>query len=144
MKNNRLSKKTVFIYALMLGFAVIFLLGMLGDYSDFSKAAAKVNTVPAASARELPPAMETPPRPVRFNFTDADAQQVLLAADFNNWGAHEIILDRTAQNTFSKTIVLPPGEYKYYFIVDGSPQRDSAAANNISYEGQEVSIKKVL
>ena len=125
----------------MLGAAVIFLFIMLGDYSGFVKTyKAELKSRP----RVIPPARQIPPRAVRFNFTGDSAQQVLLHADFNHWGATEIALEKISQNTFSKTLVLPPGEYKYYFIVDGSPQRDSAAANNISYEGQEVSIKKVL
>ena len=141
MKNSRLSAKTVFLYTLMLGAAVIFLFIMLGDYSGFVKTyKAELKSRP----RALPPARQIPPRAVRFNFTGDNAQQVLLHADFNHWGATEIALEKISQNTFSKTLVLPPGEYKYYFIVDGRPAQDEGASNNIIYEGRQVSIKTVL
>ena len=145
MKNNRLSAKTVFLYTLLLGAAAIFLFLTLSGYRGLVQNY-DAPTRPATMARELlpQPAQDIPPRAVRFTFAADNARQVLLHADFNLWGAHEIALERDNQNTFSKTLVLPPGEYKYYFSVDGKPAVDASAAGSVFHEGQQVSIKIVL
>ncbi|MDR0645910.1 MAG: hypothetical protein LBG46_02755 [Elusimicrobiota bacterium] len=83
-------------------------------------------------------------RTVRFSVSAPAAQSVLLHADFNMWGAQEAELKKDSSGAFSKTVVLPQGEYKYYYLIDGAHKADVREGGNLFYNGREMSIKKVL
>lgn len=56
-------------------------------------------------------------RPVRFSLA-ASAGQVSLVGDFNNWDPAAQPL-RRRDGAWSVTLHLPPGRYRYAFVVDG-------------------------
>ena len=56
---------------------------------------------------------------VRFQVRRADASSVVVAGDFNGWSptAHPM---RRAGDMWTSVIALPPGEYLFMYIVDGT------------------------
>ena len=135
-------------YGGLMALCVVALFSMLYGYGEFvqnRRIALKEKPVekfykPSASHR----LDDMLPRRVRFVYEDETAGEVFLYADFNLWGAHEIKLEKGPRGGFSKTIVLPQGEYRYYYFVDGKPAADAQAARSSFYKGQEVSVKTVL
>ena len=65
-------------------------------------------------------------------------------AEFNLWGHHKLELENSGPGTFSKTVILPQGEYKYYYNVDGKDVKDPAALQSAFVAGKEVSVRVVL
>ena len=151
MTNNGIGVKTTVFYALLMAacFTCVFSMGY--GYSRFAKDYATAQNAPARRAPKPAPAArpamdldDIPARAVRFIYADNNAARVFLHADFNLWGAYEIELEKSASGAFSKTLVLPQGEYKYYFSVDGAPAPDPEAAGAALHMGREVSLKTVL
>ena len=60
------------------------------------------------------------PGGVRFVMARADADSVSLAGTFNEWSsaAHRLVRDRTGLWTI--VVPLPPGEYLFMYVVNGS------------------------
>lgn len=54
-----------------------------------------------------------------------DAKVVILSGDFNNWNTAELIMQKTSLG-WQLPYVLPPGNYAYKFIVDGTWITDPA------------------
>jgi hypothetical protein len=151
MTNNGIGVKTVVFYALLMAgcFTCVFSMGygysrFAKDYATAKNASARRVVPPAPAAAPRTDGGDIPARAVRFIYADDNAAKVLLHADFNLWGAYEIELEKSASGGFAKTLVLPQGEYKYYFSVDGSPLPDSQAAGTVLHMGREVSLKTVL
>lgn len=58
--------------------------------------------------------------PVRFVYVSKDAREVRLVGDFDGWGERRIRLDRSpVQGVYEATVMLPPGEHQYMFVIDG-------------------------
>ena len=53
-----------------------------------------------------------------------DAKEVYLAGDFNQWDARSIRMLRAKDGSFRTSRRMPPGQYRYVFIVDGVWRRD--------------------
>jgi len=70
-----------------------------------------------------------------------DAKEVLLAGDFTNWNP----LPMTKNNgMFHTSVKLPPGEYRYKFVVDGIWHSDPAAEESMINEyGTRDSLMRV-
>jgi len=68
----------------------------------------------------VPPATTSTAEGIRFALVDADAQSVAVAGTFNGWSitAHPLGRDR-AGGVWTTTVVLPPGEHHFMFVVDG-------------------------
>lgn len=61
------------------------------------------------------------PEGVVFRARQPGAFRVGLAGDFNNWAPEATPLRRIADNgDFQTTVKLPPGRYRYRFVVDGN------------------------
>jgi hypothetical protein len=56
---------------------------------------------------------------VTFALNAPQAQQVVVAGDFNRWNAGECKLSRASDGRWTITLALQPGAYQYQFIVDG-------------------------
>jgi len=70
-----------------------------------------------------------PPAPVRkeiFGYTAPEAGSVLLVGDFTNWQEKPIALKKGPDGLWLTTVMLPPGEYAYRFLVDGEWRNDPA------------------
>ena len=53
-----------------------------------------------------------------------DAKEVFLAGDFNQWDAQSMRMSRAKDDSFRISRRLPPGRYRYKFIVDGVWRHD--------------------
>ena len=65
-------------------------------------------------------------RRVTFSLEAPYAEKVSLAGDFNRWNATRHPMKKSAGGTWVKTVIIPPGQYEYKFLVDGQWQRDPA------------------
>ncbi|MEZ5141848.1 MAG: isoamylase early set domain-containing protein [Acidimicrobiales bacterium] len=54
---------------------------------------------------ELPPAVE--------------AREVAVCGEFNGWGIEPTPLARRKDGRFSTTVTLPPGRYRFRYLLDG-------------------------
>ena len=60
-----------------------------------------------------------------------DAQKVLLAGDFTNWNLFPM---EKSNGKFQASLELPPGEYRYKFVVDGIWYSDPSAEESMVNE----------
>ncbi len=147
MNNKGLSLPSVLFYTVALAASVITVISVAYGYGSFVKKYAAAQT--KQPAEELPVcqahhAQAMQPRNVRFTFKAPKAKEVFLMAEFNLWGQHKLELESTGSGIFSKTVILPQGEYKYYYNVDGKDMKDPSALQSAFFEGKEVSVRVVL
>ena len=79
----------------------------------------------------------------KFFITAPKAQKVELIADINGWGKYPVELKGNDKGYFETTLVLPAGEYKYLFLVDGKEVLDPLNTDRRKVDGREVCIKTV-
>ncbi len=148
MNNKGLSLPSVLFYTVALAASVITIISVGYGYGAFAKKYAAAQTKQPAgeltAACQAHHAQTMQPRNVRFNLKSPKAKEVVLIAEFNLWGRHKIELENSGSGTFSKTVILPQGEYKYYYNVDGKDMKDPAALQSAFFEGKEVSVRVVL
>ena len=92
--------------------------------SSSSKPAVHVATEAVA---EIPVAK----RKVRFGLFQPDAREVFLVGSFNAWKPGVTPLTRDWLGDWSAELMLPPGEHRYRFIVDGEWRDDPNALQTI-------------
>ena len=56
--------------------------------------------------------------PVRFVYVNHEAREVCVAGSFNNWSARTHCMVRGGES-WSVSMLLPPGRYPYLLVVDG-------------------------
>lgn len=61
-----------------------------------------------------------PPGEVAFVLAAPAADRVSLVGDFNDWNPDAAPLTRRANGVWETALPLPPGRYRYTFIVDGT------------------------
>jgi 1,4-alpha-glucan branching enzyme len=74
---------------------------------------------------------------VRFQFNAPRAESVrsvALVASFNHWDPSSHRLARSADGAWTLSVMLPPGEYPYFFLVDGVPWNDPEDAGRVPCE----------
>lgn len=57
--------------------------------------------------------------PVTFHYSSTQAESVCLSATFNQWSPDSHCLNQ-AGGTWSITVELPPGQYRYVYVIDGA------------------------
>ena len=57
----------------------------------------------------------------------SEADEVFLAGDFNQWDAQSMRMSRAKDSSFRISRRLPPGQYRYKFIIDGVWHNDPDA-----------------
>lgn len=78
----------------------------------------------------------------RFSIKAKDASEVRLIGDFNKWDPAALKLVK--RNGAWETIVpLPPGEYRYAFIIDGDQTVDPSNPETADRNGTRVSVRSV-
>ena len=76
----------------------------------------------------------------------AEANQVALLGDFNEWNSTSDLMKRRKDGSFWATVSLKPGtEYKYRFLLDGETWQNDPAAekyvpNTFGTEDSVVSV----
>lgn len=70
---------------------------------------------------------------VTFSLEAAEANEVVLTGDFNNWNPKTHPMKKQGNGMWNKTVMLSPGKYEYKFLVDGNwaedPRNEQACAN---------------
>lgn len=61
---------------------------------------------------------------VKFRSPAPDAVEVRIAGDFNGWKPEETPMKKTGDGIYEATLALPPGKYRYNFVVDGEWKPD--------------------
>jgi len=61
---------------------------------------------------------------VTFSLENADANEVFLIGDFNEWNPKTHPMQCDGNGTWIKDIIIPPGKYEYKFMVDGKWKED--------------------
>jgi len=59
-----------------------------------------------------------------FSLEEAEAKEVFLMGDFNNWSPGKHPMQRDENGTWSKRVMLSPGGHEYKFLVDGQWKED--------------------
>ncbi len=150
MKCKGISFFSLFFYIAALIFFVFAGLNACADFFDFTSKANPSLIAKSETQKllEINTKQEVSFTKVKFNFSAKDASEVLLCADFTAWNKNPLSLEKISDDLFSKTLFLPKGEYKYYFLVDGKAQKDdSAPAVNLDLKDcplPEISLKNVL
>jgi len=67
---------------------------------------------------------------IKFSFHAPQANEVLLAGDFNQWNGKKHSLKKGKIGAWEKTLMLAPNTYEYKYIVDGKWQLDPANNQN--------------
>lgn len=81
---------------------------------------------------------------ITFTLNAPDANQVMLAGDFNNWDFNSTSLKKGKDKVWKKDVSLKPGRYEYKFVVDGSWISDPTNENKcISALGSENSVLNI-
>ena len=62
----------------------------------------------------------------KFTLDAPRAHEVILAGDFNDWSTNKHKMKRVDNGHWSRSILLPPGQYEYKFVVDGQWWDDPA------------------
>lgn len=85
-------------------------------------------------------------RRVSFSFEAADAREVVLVGDFNNWDLHKHAMTNDSHGTWKKTVILAPGRYEYKFWVDGDwtidPQNSQKCPNSFGTQNSILNLAK--
>lgn len=150
MKCKGISFFSLLFYIVALVFFIFAGLNACADFFDFTSKATPALLAKSETQKllEVKTKQEVPYTKVKFNFNAEEASEVLLCADFTAWNKNPLSLEKTAEGFFSKTLFLPKGEYKYYFLVDGKARKDdSAPAVNLELKNcplPEISLKNVL
>lgn len=90
----------------------------------------------AASLLTRAPELPDPPAtsdasgaPTQFVLVAPDAESVMLVGDFNDWGLSATHLARQpGDGVWWTTVALPPGRYRYAFLVNGTTWRSDPNA----------------
>lgn len=72
-------------------------------------------------------------RRVHFEFSDARAKSVCIAATFNEWDATRTRMAPAGGGKWLREVFLPPGRYEYCFVIDGTRwATDPEASESVS------------
>jgi hypothetical protein len=150
MKCKGISIFSLFLYTSALIIFIFTGLNACADFFDFTSKARSDLFAKSETQKllEIKNNQEVDFMKVDFNFDAQSASEVFLCADFTAWNKNPLLLEQTKEGHFSKTLFLPKGEYKYYFLVDGQAQKDEAAPS-VSLDLKdcplpEISLKNVL
>src|SRR5262249_27597836 len=75
---------------------------------------------------------------VMFTLEASDAESVQLAGDFNGWALNGSEMELT-DGIWKKVVKLPPGRYRYRYVIDGRWQSDplNAVVEPSAYGGDD-------
>lgn len=143
--NSKPSFLTVLFFTCTLCAGIVILMNVFFGYYDFAQGlrnAQKQSADAEVKAKEHT-IKDLALRKVRFSLNVPAAENVYLVADFSLWQNNKIKLTRGETGVFSELVVLPPGNYKYYFEVDGQDFSDPSNTDYDNYGGRTVNIKTV-
>lgn len=125
------------------------LLGALRSYWNFLTGAAPAAIRPMQVSfldkrAESRGPIEKDLRFVEFRLRAPKAKAVELIGDFNGWKPGALPLSRADAGAWELMLPLPPGAYRYLFLVDGQAQADPGArAAAPAPDGRAASLRSV-
>ena len=81
---------------------------------------------------------------VSFELPAAEAQQVYLTGDFNNWEKNSLPMKKGRDGLWKTTLSLKPGRYEYRFLIDGKWENDLACAGCVPNEFGSCNCVKMV
>lgn len=83
-------------------------------------------------------------RKVTFSLEAAEAKEVILMGDFNNWKPEKHSMQRDKNGMWNKAVMLTPGNYEYKFLVDGQwredPRNDQLCPNDFGTQNSVFNL----
>jgi hypothetical protein len=84
-------------------------------------------------------------RLIPFVVTAPDVERVAIVGDFNDWDPQATPLARLSGNAWGVMVKLPPGRYRYSFVLDGSrwiadPGAPRAADDDFDFHSSVTTI----
>jgi hypothetical protein len=73
-------------------------------------------------------------QPLQFVLVAPEASAVTLVGDFNDWSVSATPLRQAEGGVWTVTVPLPPGRYRYSFVVDGKIWRNDPEASSMEDE----------
>jgi 1,4-alpha-glucan branching enzyme len=67
---------------------------------------------------------KTQRRKITFKLEAPEANEAILAGDFNSWDLKKHKMKKDKKGRWTKIVTLAPGGYEYKFLVDGEWQND--------------------
>ena len=68
---------------------------------------------------------------VHVEFNHATAAKIGIAGTFNDWHPEATLMIPVGEGRWFKELMLPPGDYEYRMVVDGSWLSDPLAKENV-------------
>lgn len=84
----------------------------------------------AKPAADEPKAVAVKRRKVAFTVQVPNAHEALVAGSFNDWQPQPLKAAKSP-GSFSLTVMLPPGDYEYRFVIDGQWCTDAACPETV-------------
>ena len=148
MKTKAINIPALFFYGFLCGALAVVFMVSFQHFENFYQpeiiARAKYVQIPAKQKN----LENLKPKSITFSYISPSAKEIRIEGDFNAWGAYPLILNKNENKTFTLSIALPTGKYKYRFLVDGKAQKDnSAPVVNLDLKDcplPEISLKNVL
>jgi len=81
---------------------------------------------------------------VRFQFLAAEAGEVYLAGEFNNWNTNAHPMKKDKNGVWEITVSLKPGRYEYRFFVDGIWQNDISCDECVANDFGSVNCVRIV
>ena len=91
-----------------------------------------------ADTSQIIMAPKVPWRTIYFRLDAPEAEHVTVVGDFNAWDQEKHPLRRDANGVWACHMPLPPGQYAYCFMVDGTCQPDPQCARQMRTTSGEV------
>ncbi len=83
-------------------------------------------------------------RRVTFSIDLSDAKEVILMGNFNDWNPKKHPMQKDENGVWNKSVILPPGNYEYKFLVDGhwkeDPQNDQICQNRFGTYNSVINL----
>lgn len=118
--------------------------GFLGGWETGLIKPSKPSAMPPM--RKAPPTKALNPQPelrfARFSLAAKGASEVRLIGDFNKWDPSALMLVKRNGN-WETMVPLPPGEYRYAFIIDGDQAVDPSNPETADRNGTRVSVRRI-
>jgi len=65
---------------------------------------------------------------VTFSIAAPNGRSVALVGDFNDWQSDRVLLERTGSGIWRATLTLPPGRYRFAYLIDRNQWRADSSA----------------
>lgn len=102
----------------------------------------KPQTATAAVAKK-PQTAKSQKRKISFKYRSSKPKSVFLVGDFNKWNKKANPMKQGQNFAWETVVMLPPGEYRYAYIVDGKRINDPNNRKTVHLKTGKASVLKV-